>query len=76
MLKLTNPNNIKHCILDKFIIYNSETNILVQYDFSVSQNEHNIKILNDHEKRNGRNGVYKSCRIENCEIENYIKRNH
>jgi len=76
MLKLTNPYNVKHWTLDKFVIYNSETNIVVQYDFDVLKVRYNMEILNEHEKRNGRNPVYKSCRVENCEIENYIKSNY
>ena len=76
MLKLTNPYNIKHNTLDKFVIYESERNIVVQYDFDVLKVIYNRDILNEHEKRNGRNPVYKCCRVENCEIENYIRRNY
>ncbi len=73
MLKLINIYKVKHNPLDKFVIYNSETNVVLQYDFDVLRVRYNREILNEHEKRNGRNPVYKWCRLENCEIEGYIK---
>lgn len=73
MLKLINLYKVKHNSLDKFVIYESETNVLVQYDFDVLRVRYNREILNEHEKRNGRNPVYKWCGLEKCEIEGYIK---
>lgn len=76
MLKLNNLYKIKHNTLDRYVIYDSQNDVLVQYDFDILKVRYNLGVLNEHEKKNGREMVYKYCKIENCEIENYIRRGY
>lgn len=54
MINLNNLYKMKHNTLDRYVIYNSQNMVLVQYDFDILKVKYNLGVLNEHEKKNGR----------------------
>lgn len=69
MIILFNPYKAKKRDLDKFVIYDSFSNNVVQFDFNEEIAQRNVRVLNDHEVNNGRKRSYTYASLERVNID-------
>lgn len=69
MIILFNPHKTKKRDLDKFVIYDSFSNDVVQFDISEEIAQRNVRVLNDHEVKNGRKRSYTYISLERTSID-------
>lgn len=69
MIILFNPYKAKKRDLDKFVIYDSFSNDVVQFDISEEIAQRNVRVLNDHEVKNGLKRSYTYASLERTSID-------